>query len=224
MIHSMEQRIKELERANEVLKRSSQGATIQSHPTERSSLSTSFWNSVQLMLMKELEPYDDHYANAFVDFVESLIQEGDPETKILAVLIKHGGKGPLVKVKEKTQVSQFDFHVSQLIHKGLIQIEGDLVFINSREIVPTSDLFLEDLDLPQMFDEIKEIAMNGSDELVAKSLEQFRDELQRRDVPATTVFFAIRKLAEAVRKGTATKKEIITQIDEWAAKILGGNP
>lgn len=229
-IADLEEKIAILQRENDLLKRELESnqtktpLTSSSGSPELQTFPLRLIEATQKMLMRELEGEDDRFRTAFIEFVEALTEVGDSETRILATLIKYGGKGPLDKVKEKTMVDQFDFHLAQLIRKGYLKQVEHEVMINSSIIKTVEEEDLSQFSLPELFEFLKDSIKTTEVSKAPVLLENFRDELQNRDVPATTVFFAIRKLSEAIRANKVGKKEVLEEIDIWAAKLLGGNP
>ncbi|RMG41876.1 MAG: hypothetical protein D6732_01810 [Methanobacteriota archaeon] len=227
-IEELQNRIALLQRENDMLKRdlAESSRTVSTHAVNQynESLPSRLIESTQKMLMRELESDDERFTSAFVEFVEALTQAGDPETKILATLIKYGGKGPQVKLKEKAMVEQFEFHLAQLVRKGYLKEEADEIMINSSIIKEVEEVNLSELTLPELFEYLKDTIKATDIQKIPRLLENFRDEIQDRDVPATTIFFSIRKIAEAIRSGKIGKKEVLEEVDVWAAKLLGGNP
>ncbi len=227
-IEALNDKIALLQRENDMLKRDleqkgTQTSVISTDGMSRDIFPTQLVDATQKLLMRELESDDDRFRSAFVDFVEALTQVGDPETRILATLIKYGGKGPLRKLREKSQVEQFDFHLAQLVRKGYLKEEADEVMINSSIVKSIEEVDFSELTLPELFEFLKDTVKSTEIQKIPRILEDFRDEIQNRDVPATTIFFAIRKLSEAIRSGKVGKKEVLGEIDVWAAKLLGGN-
>ncbi len=225
IVRNLQQKLDRLKKENEdLMNRISE--LQRSNPTSSISqrLPESLASATQKLLMREIESDDERYTNAFIEFVESLTIYGDPETKILATLIKYGGKGPKDKLREKSNVPQFEFHLSQLVRKGYLKEEDQEVMIDSKIIISSNEVIWSDLSLPEMFETLKNLVKAERIEKIPAYLAEFRDELQQREVPATTVFFAIRKLSEAIKSQKVGKGDILSTIDEWAGKILAGNP
>ncbi len=173
------------------------------------------------MMLREFHEDDSDNFEIFQQFVEAVIQEGQTEAKIVGLLVKHGGKGPINKVKERINSSDFDFALDQLTRSNIIKIHQNEIILSTIFEGGSSEMDWDSMDVPDMFETLQKIVETTPPTELAGILEGFRDSLQNRDIPATTVFFSIRKTIERVKKDNITVNALKKEINEWAGKILG---
>ncbi len=78
----------------------------------------------------------------------------------------------------------------------------------------------EALSLDELFDNLTKLVETADDDTIIQALEEFRDTLMQKEISASTVFFSIRKVIDGLKRGTATKEDVILGINEWKSKII----
>lgn len=173
------------------------------------------------MILAHFTPDDERFSTAFKDFVEAVIEVGDTQDKIIANLIKYGGSGPLDKLRAVVNESDFDFAMDQLEKLNYLKTRGDRVGlgVGVEDIVPEATSW-RSKSLPEIFETLESKIEMASDSEAAQLIEFFRDSIQERDIPATTIFFSIRKVIEGIQKRTMSRADVKKSIDEWKGKLL----
>ena len=172
------------------------------------------------LMLREFDPENEMYGNAFKDLVEAVIAEGDSIEKIIGTLIKYGGRGPLDNVKSLIHLPEFDVALDVLIEEGIVKrIDHEIMLVTTENSILTSARW-DDMTVPDLFERMKDIVENEPDKVVIDSLAKFRDVLQDKNVPMTTMLFKIRKLIEGFQKRTINRSEAVEQIEEWRIKLV----
>lgn len=184
-------------------------------------ISTNLASSITPIMLREYDPINPRYEDAFIDLVEAVIREGDTIEKIIGMLIKYGGSAPKHKLRAVVNASEFTIALEVLSEENVLRVVDDTIFlINSEETEAMSGDNFSKLEMTELFDRLEEIIADSTVKKIVKSLNQFRDVLQDGDIPVTTMLFQIRKLSENIQKNTVTRKEALEQLHEWRAKML----
>ena len=77
----------------------------------------------------------------------------------------------------------------------------------------------DNLETEDLFAELKKIIEKDPMDDVVVAIGKFRDALQERNVPVTTMLFQIRKMMEGMQKRSMTRTEALKQVNEWLEKI-----
>lgn len=212
------QMVQQLEQKIHMLEQQLQNKSKDSTDTSISSLESTI---VPLML-SFFNPDDTRFIDAYRIFIETIISSGSTDAKIIANLIKYGGTGPYDKLSSVVNAQDFDFQLNQLEAKSYLRKIGMTIKLNVNEETDdpqSSPLTWNDLSTEEIFDALKSKAANGSDDEVLDAFLAFRDLLDIRDIPITTILFSLRKTIEGIEKGTLSRKEIIAQVDTWKSKL-----
>lgn len=171
------------------------------------------------LMLREFDPQNSRYENAFVQLVEAVIDEGDTFQKIIGTLIKYGGSGPISQLENAINNPEFPVALEMLVEEKILKVVEDHIMIaSSGELVVPKEKWAE-MELSDVFDMLKKIMENEADSEVLKSLDLFRDTLQERELPAAKIFFEIRKMSEGIKKKTISRKETFKQIDSWWTRL-----
>lgn len=173
------------------------------------------------VILNNFDPENERYKNAFHSLVEAAIEDGNVMTKIIAILFKYGGSGPINKIKDLVpEKKNLDDAIDILVEEKLItRIDNELsIFMKASDISSIDNW--DNLSLEEIIEQLILVIEKGELELVGDTLTNFRDILTDRGTSATTIFFEIRKLNEGLTKQTITRKEGVEQINAWKSKIL----
>lgn len=176
-------------------------------------------NAMIPYLLHKFDPENSKYQDAYVNLVEVLIERGDILTKIIAILIKYGGSGPFDRIKQMVNDPEFDTAI-EIMEEGkiLTRLNNQLVISTTKDDI-TNENNWQKLETPELFTELIKIAEHESPDVIAQALEIFRDTLQEREVPLTTIFFEVRKLIERIQRGKIERKDILEQTKLWKDKF-----
>lgn len=221
-----ESRVRRLENENLKLKEQLehiQSSLIRTNTKETNNeakVEDSFDSMLIPIMLRELDPLNAEYVNAFVDLVENVIRKGTTKAKIIAILIKYGGSGPMKKIEELVASSDFPFFLSNLEHEGkIIRLDDEIRLKSSSKLdKQTHQNDLMKVDTEGLFNFVLQSVQSDSDTEIIGNLETLRDVLQEREIPMTTIFFEIRKLVERIDRKKIARKEIYEQIESWMQK------
>lgn len=171
--------------------------------------------SLTPLMLRENDPDNPRYQNAFVNLVEIIIEEGDTFQKIIGLLIKHGGSGPINNIKGAINSPEFSVAVEMLIEENILKKVDDQIMITTAGDFSAPKEKWAELELSEVFELLKTNMEKQSNDEIFKSLDKFRDTLQEREIPAAKIFFEIRKMSENINHGNLTRNDAIKQIDNW---------
>ncbi|MHA2028644.1 MAG: hypothetical protein ACW99A_15880 [Candidatus Kariarchaeaceae archaeon] len=171
------------------------------------------------VMLRDFDPENPRYQNAYVNLVEAVIRGGDVLEKIVGTLIKYGGNGPIKKIKEVVRDTSFDVGIDALIDEKVVKIVDDTIYLaNSSDMMVLQDSW-DNLDNDELFNQLRKVIEKDAMDDVVTAIGKFRDALQERNIPVTTMLFQIRKMMEGMEKRTMTRTEALKQVDEWYMKI-----
>jgi hypothetical protein len=171
------------------------------------------------VMLRDFDPENPRYQSAYVNLVEAAIREGDILEKIIGTLIKYGGNGPIKKIKDVVRDNAFDAGVETLVDEKIVKIVDDTVYLsNSSDMMVLQDSW-DNLDNDELFNQLRKVIEKDAMDDVVIAIGKFRDALQERNIPVTTMLFQIRKMMEGMEKRTMTRTEALKQVDEWYMKI-----
>ena len=171
------------------------------------------------MLLREYDPSSYDSQNIFINLVESIILHGNTESKIIAILIKYGGNGPLRTIRTMVDSINFEEELNRLIEKQVITRMEDQIFINQSFSVLKSDNW-ENLTTIELFDKMIELTNSNNITELIPLVKNFRDCLQKLDMPITTIFFELRKIIERLEKNELDNIQLRYQIESWKKKYI----
>ncbi len=173
------------------------------------------------LLLHIYDPDNEKYSDAYKNMVELSINKGNILLQVIAILIKHGGYGPIDRVKNMVHPrNQFDVAVDILKDENIVSVIDDVIKIKTLADDVSNVNNWEDMTVEEVFDNIEQIIRNESTENVTLAMDTFRDTLQDLNVPLSTMLFEIRKVKEGISKNTMTRKEAIEKVKKWRSKLL----
>ncbi len=171
------------------------------------------------IILHEFDPNNKRYQNAFSNLVEAVITDGDAFQKVIGLLVKQGGTGTISNIQRQLDSPETPVAIEMLIEENILkQIEDRVSIVTSEDAVAPQQKWNE-LALPEVFDLLKNIIDSEPDDHVIISLDSFRDTLQDREIPLAKIFFEIRKMTEAISKGTIARKDAAVQVDDWWNRV-----
>lgn len=171
------------------------------------------------VMLKEFDPENPRYKDAYVNLVEVAIREGDILEKIIGILVKYGGNGPIKKIEELVSDSEFKVGIEVLTDEKIVKVVDNTIYLsNSSDMIVLQDSW-DNLETDDLFAQLKKIIEKDPMDDVVIAIGKFRDALQERDVPVTTMLFQIRKMMEGMEKRSMTRTEALKQVNEWYEKI-----
>jgi len=229
MINERDEKLEQLQGNATAKSTPSTSAATTAQPVDKSSVAqSSLTDGIPKILGDTIIPMmchffnqdDDRFENGYRDFVEAVIRLGDTDLKIIGLLIKHGGSGPLERLRESVGTSDFDYSLDQLTRMNLVKKVGNNVTLGlvSEEMVVEESKW-RTAPISELLDILKKQSESLSDLELVQSIEKFRDSIQNREIPATTIFFSIRKTIEALERGKMDRKEFQQMLEEWRSKL-----
>jgi uncharacterized coiled-coil DUF342 family protein len=220
-ISELEGEIKSLKNELDKVKSQSMSGSKKSSPFESESLPSKMQRVLIPTMMNLFNSEDNRFEDAFQNFVESVIEFGETSDSIIANLIKYGGSGPKDKLQKVINQSDYDFAIDQLSKQNLIKISGEIISITGDSGMESMDqMNWKKMSFDEMFETLDNLVESAGDADLIKGFENFRDAIQERDIPATTIFFSIRKAIEGVQKHSLKRDEIKKMVNEWKNKFL----
>ncbi len=169
------------------------------------------------LMLREFNPANPQFKDAFKNLVEVVISKGDTISRLIGVLIKYGGEGSRTNLKTVLDTEEFDVAVEILEEAQLITIIEGVIHLASASQGMGAGSF-EDLETGDLFKAMIEIAEKQPKQVLIRNMEEFRDVLQERQIPLTTIFFEIRKTLERIDRDQIERKDVVTQIENWYSK------
>jgi len=229
MINERDEKLEQLQGSAGTRSTSSTSAPTTSQPVSQSSVAQSshidgipkiLGDTIIPMMCHFFNQADDRFENGYRDFVEAVIHIGDTDMKIIGLLIKHGGSGPLEKLRVSVGTSDFDYSLDQLTRMNLIKKVGNNITLGLvSEEMAVEESKWRTAPISELLDILKKQSESLSDPELVQSIEKFRDSIQNREIPATTIFFSIRKTIEALQRGQMDRKEFQQVLEEWRSKL-----
>ncbi len=225
MIAERDETIEQLQGSNSPVKSSSVVTSVSTSPapqqvTPSEGIPIELANTIIPMMCHFFNQEDERFTDGYRDFVEAVIQTGDTEMKIIGLLIKHGGSGPYEKLQQSVGSSDFEYAIDQLVRKRLIKRVGNLVNLGiSSEDAEIEESKWRTAPIPELIDMLGKLSTSLSDAELIEAIEKFRDSIQNREIPATTIFFSIRKTIEGIKKGSISRKDFGEILKEWRTKL-----
>ncbi|MCE7735376.1 MAG: hypothetical protein GPJ54_10895 [Candidatus Heimdallarchaeota archaeon] len=174
---------------------------------------------ITAVMLNDFDPENPRYKEAYVRLVEAAIREGDILEKIIGILIKYGGNGPMKKIEELVRDSGFKIGIEALIDEKIIKLVDETLYLsNSSDMIVLQNSW-DNLDTDELFDQLKKIIEKDPMDDVVIAIGKFRDALQERDIPMSTMLFQIRKLMEGMEKRSMTRTEALKLVNDWHQKI-----
>ena len=106
-----------------------------------------------------------------------------------------------------------------LIEKGVLVKIGQNLHISSGN---TSAVQIsketKDASIDDLFESLKDSIKSKDNNYLIQALENFRDILQEKEIPLTTIFFEIRKIIERLEKGIIDRNEVKEIVESWYEK------
>ncbi|MFV2014224.1 MAG: hypothetical protein ACC656_02250 [Candidatus Heimdallarchaeota archaeon] len=171
------------------------------------------------VMLNEFDPENPRYQDAHVNLVEAAIRDGDVLEKIIGILVKYGGNGPIKKVEGMVGSSEFRIGVEVLMEEKIVKLVDDTLYLaNSSDMIVLQNSW-DNLETDDLFDQLKKIIAKDPMDDVVIAIGKFRDALQERNIPLTTMLFQIRKMMEGMEKRSMTRTEGLKQVNEWYQKI-----
>ncbi|MCY3412353.1 MAG: hypothetical protein INQ03_12020 [Candidatus Heimdallarchaeota archaeon] len=179
------------------------------------------YNALIPLILKEYDPSNTEYADAFKNLIEVAIEEGDILTQIISILFKYGGSGPLDRVREIVKDKKmYNTALEILMDEQIINIIDDEIhiYVKGEDIGDISNW--KSLTIPELIEQLISVIEKGQLEQVLQSVDIFRDILTDRGTSATTIFFEMRKLKEGLEKQRLSRKEAIETVENWRSKLV----
>lgn len=174
---------------------------------------------ITAVMLNNFDSENPRYKDAYVNLVEAAIRDGDILEKIIGILIKYGGNGPVKKIEELVRDSEFKSGIEALMEEKIIKMVDETLYLsNSSDMIVLLDSW-DNLDNNELFDQLKKIIEKDPMDDVVLAIGKFRDALQERNIPMSTMLFQIRKMMEGMEKRSLTRTEALKLVNEWHQKI-----
>lgn len=193
--------------------------SVEPSPQASSNKGSDISGVITAVMLNDFDPENPRYKNAYVNLVESAIKDGDILEKIIAILIKYGGNGPVKKIEELVSDSEFLMGIEALMEKKIVKLVDNTLYLsNSADMIVLQNSW-DNLDNNELFDQLKKIIEKDPMDDVVIAIGKFRDALQERNIPMSTMLFQIRKMMEGMEKRSMTRTEALKLVNEWHQKI-----
>ncbi|MDH5647941.1 MAG: hypothetical protein OEZ01_18165, partial [Candidatus Heimdallarchaeota archaeon] len=187
------------------------------HQEEKSS---DLMSTIIPIMLREFDTENERYQDSFENLLDVAFKEGDTFAKIISQLIHNKGKMQYNTLKEAIPNEEFPMAIDILKEENILKVvESEILLYSAKEDVTNTSNW-SDMSMEELLNTLELIMEQESTSIVISSLDNFRDILQEKELPLTTIFFEIRKMSEALGKGSLSRSDGIEKIKQWKEKIL----